>query len=179
MKCATILFATAAMAAAAPAAAGPDQFTKGPVITASGAVTKVDSDVPLPAGMDWKMDFNVPSAQPGKLNPRIDAAARFVNMLAASGVPMSRIHAAVVLHSHGLLDVLNDKEYAKESDGAPNPNAPVIKQLIAKGVPVYVCGQSAELSDIKKADVMPGVKFALSAMTVHAMLQSQGYTINP
>jgi intracellular sulfur oxidation DsrE/DsrF family protein len=179
MKCATFLIAAAAIGLATPAAAGPDQFSKGPVITASGAVTKVDSDVPLPPGMDWKMDFNVPSAQAGKLNPRIDAAARFINMLAASGVPMSKIHAAVVLHSQGLMDVLNDTEYSKESDGAPNPNAAVIKQLIAKGVPVYVCGQSAELSDIRKADVIPGVKFALSAMTVHAMLQSQGYTINP
>lgn len=179
MKCATILIAAAALTAAAPANAGPDQFTKGPVITASGAVTKVDSDVPLPPGMDWKMDFDVPSAQPGKLNPHIDAAARFVNMLAASGVPMSKIHAAVVLHSEGLLDVLTAPEYAKQSDGVANPNEAVIKQLIAKGVPVYACGQSAALFSIAKADVIPGVKFALSAMTVHAMLQSQGYTINP
>lgn len=161
------------------ATAGPEMFTKGPIITASGAVTNVKSDVPLPANQDWKMVFHVGSSAPGKLNPRIDAAARFINMLAASGVPMSRIHVAVIAHSDGLRDFLNSTSYANESDGASNPNEATIRQLMAKGVPVYICGQSAELLDIKRTDMIPGVKLALSAMTTSAEFQSQGYAVNP
>jgi intracellular sulfur oxidation DsrE/DsrF family protein len=161
------------------ASAGPEMFVKGPVITASGAVANVKSDLPLPANKDWKMVFNVPTAVAGKLNPRIDAAARFINMLAASGVPMSRIHVALVAHSEGLMDFLTAKRYGDESGGAANPNEAVIRQLIGKGVPVYICGQSAELSDVTKADLVPGVKLALSAMTTYADLQGQGYAVNP
>ncbi|MEO6432740.1 MAG: DsrE family protein [Sphingomicrobium sp.] len=164
---------------ASPALANPANFSRGPIITEAGGVAKVAADVPLPAGKDWKMDFDVPTATPGKLNPRIDAAARFINMLAASGVPMANIHAAIVVRANGLLDLLDAQNYGRETDGQVNPNTALLLQLIAKGVPVYVCGQSAELLDIKKSEMIPGVKMALSAMTVHADLQGRGYVIDP
>jgi intracellular sulfur oxidation DsrE/DsrF family protein len=178
MRSSFILIASAFLLAGSPALAGPQNFTMGPVLTDSGPVAKVASDVPLAANMDWKMAFSVPASQPGKLNNKIDAAARFINMLAASGVPMSRIHVAVIVHSGGLRDILIPAKYAAESDGAENANDKVIRGLIAKGVPVYVCGQSAELSDLHKADLIPGVKMAISAMTVSAELQHQGYAVN-
>jgi intracellular sulfur oxidation DsrE/DsrF family protein len=174
----TLAVGLAFLVAGSPALAGPENFTMGPILTGAGPIAKVASDVPLPANMDWKMVFSVPASQPGKLNPKIDAAARFINMLGASGVPMSRIHVAVVVHSGGLRDVLIPTKYAAESEGAENPNYVVVRELIAKGVPVYVCGQSAELSDLRGPDFVPGVKVALSAMTVSADLQHQGYAVN-
>jgi hypothetical protein len=33
--------------------------------------------------------------------------------------------------------------------------------------------------DIGKDDLLPKVELSLSAMTTHAQLQSQGYTLNP
>jgi len=33
--------------------------------------------------------------------------------------------------------------------------------------------------DVGKDDLLPGVERVLSAMTLHALLQQQGYTLNP
>lgn len=179
MKFWYVLTLSMGLSIASPAAADPANFRKGPVITEGGAVAQVAADVPVAQGLDWKMDFDVATASPGKLNPRIDSAARFINMLAASGVPMGKIHAAIVVRSNGLMDLLNAETYSRETGGQVNPNAALLAQLMAKGVPVYVCGQSAELLDVKKADMIPGVKMTLSAMTTHAVLQGQGYAIEP
>jgi len=66
-----------------------------------------------------------------------------------------------------------------EARGAENPNAGIIAQLLAAGVTIQLCGQSAEGMDIKKADLLPGITMAPSAITAHALLQQQGYTLNP
>jgi intracellular sulfur oxidation DsrE/DsrF family protein len=170
----------ALLALAAPAAASPEQFSEGPIITGGyGAVAKIDSDLPLPAGMDYKVAFDVKTNKPGERSTGIDGAARFINMLAANGVPMSKIHPAIVLHHGAMFDVVNDARYGQEYGGGTNPTAALVRQLIAKGVPIYVCGQSAAWSNVSKADLLPGVKMALSAMTAHAVLQQQGYSLNP
>ena len=39
--------------------------------------------------------------------------------------------------------------------------------------------QSAAWANVEKADLLPGVKMALSAMDAHAILQHQGYSLNP
>jgi intracellular sulfur oxidation DsrE/DsrF family protein len=46
-------------------------------------------------------------------------------------------------------------------------------------VRIFVCGQSAAYYDVTTNDLLPGVEMALSAMTVHALLQQQGYSLNP
>jgi len=33
--------------------------------------------------------------------------------------------------------------------------------------------------DIREADLLPGITMAPSAITAHALLQQQGYTLNP
>ena len=169
----------ALMALASPCFAAPEQFTQGPVITGFGAVAKVDSDLPSPAGMDYKVAFDVKSGKAGERSTGIDGAARLMNMLAASGVPISKIHPAIVLHHAALFDVTTDARYGKEYGGAPNPNVDLVRQLIAKGVPIYVCGQSAVWANVEKSELLPGVKMALSAMDAHAILQRQGYSLNP
>ncbi|HBH44411.1 MAG TPA: hypothetical protein DDY28_08390, partial [Hyphomonas atlantica] len=42
-----------------------------------------------------------------------------------------------------------------------------------------LCGQTAAYRDVTKADLLPGVEMSLSAMTAHAQLQQDGYTLNP
>lgn len=172
---------TLALSAAAPALAGPEQFSKGPLITQSGgAVAKIDSDVPLAPGIDYRIDFDVGSGSAGKLNARIDSAARLSNMLAASGVPRAQINPALVVHGSAIYDVVNDGRYAAQyGPGAENPNAALVRDLIALGVPVYVCGQTAALLSVDKKDFLPGVKLTLSAMTSHAELLRNGYTLSP
>ncbi|HUP67141.1 MAG TPA: DsrE family protein [Sphingomicrobium sp.] len=165
--------------AASPCVAAPEDFTQGPVITGFGAISPVQSDLPLPAGMDYKVAFDVKAGEPGKRSTGIDGAARLMNMLAANGVPISRIHPAIVIHHAALFDVVNDARYAKETGIDANPTADLVRQLIAKGVPIYVCGQTAAQASVSKSDLLPGVKMALSAMTAHAILQHQGYSLNP
>lgn len=164
---------------ASPAVAAPEDFSQGPVITGFGAVAKIDSDLKPPAGMDYKVAFDVKSGKAGERSTSIDGAARFMNMLVNSGVPLSRIHPAIVIHNSGIFDVTNDKRYGQEYGGAANPNVDLVRQLVAKGVPIYICGQSAAWANVNKADLLPGVKMALSAMDAHAILQRQGYSINP
>lgn len=171
--------ATALAVLASPAFAAPEDFSQGPVITGFGAVAKIDADLKPPAGMDYKVAFDVKSGKAGERNTSIDGAARFMNMLANSGVPESRIHPAIVIHNSGIFDVTNAARYGKEYGGAANPNADLVRQLMAKGVPIYICGQSAAWANVAKSDLMPGVKMALSAMDAHAILQRQGYSINP
>ena len=165
-------------ALATPAAADSSKFSHGPVITGYGAVAKVDADLQIPPTLDHKIRYDIGVGAPGERSKKLDAVARLMNMLAASGVPMSRIHPAIVVHNNGLWDVTDDARYTKQF-GVPNPNAELVKQLIAKGVPIYVCGQSSAWMDVSKTDLIPGVKVALSAMNAHAILDSQGYSLNP
>ena len=44
---------------------------------------------------------------------------------------------------------------------------------------VILCGQSAAAQNIDDSELMKGVELELSAMTAHAQLQQQGYTVNP
>lgn len=172
------VLASVLMGLASPAAADSSKFSHGPVINGFGAVAKVDSDLKAPANLDYKVAFDTGTGSPGAKSKTLDAAARLMNMLAASGVPVSRIHPAVVVHNNALWDVTTDTRYNQQF-GTSNPNAELVKALIAKGVPIYVCGQSAAWSDVAKSDLIPGVKMALSAMDAHAILNSQGYSLNP
>jgi intracellular sulfur oxidation DsrE/DsrF family protein len=51
--------------------------------------------------------------------------------------------------------------------------------MLDHGVRFIVCGQSASVYNVAKDDLVPGVEMNLSAMTAHAQLQQQGYTVNP
>ena len=42
-----------------------------------------------------------------------------------------------------------------------------------------LCGQSAAAYGITPENLIPGVEMALSAMTAFALLQQNGYTVNP
>ena len=54
-----------------------------------------------------------------------------------------------------------------------------IEALLAEDVRFILCGQSAAALGIQRQSLAPGVQMALSAMTAHALLQQQGYTLNP
>ncbi len=51
--------------------------------------------------------------------------------------------------------------------------------MLEAGVRFIVCGQSAAGQGVANDDLIDGVEVALSAMTAHALLQQQGYTVNP
>ena len=90
-------------------------------------------------------------------------------MHARAGIDTDRIKLAIVVHGKAVHDVA----MASES------NAGLIAALVEHGVSIIVCGQSAAYYDIATDELLPGVDMAISAMTAHALLQQQGYTLNP
>ncbi len=110
------------------------------------------------------------------VNPRIETAARFLNMHAANGVSPTRMQLALVIHGAAAADVLSDSAY-QHRNGIANPNAPLIAQLTAAGVEFIVCGQTAAHRGFSANEFAPGVELALSAMTAMVTLQNDGYAL--
>ncbi len=162
-------------AVASPSFADADDFKTGPLITEYGRVTVVPGAEPLAANTVFNVAFDVTErGEKDAINRRLESAARFLNMHAAAGVAPENMKLAVVVHGPAVLDLTNDTVY-----GGDNKNADLIKLLLANGVTVHVCGQSAAYQNVNAEDLLPGVKMAVSAMTAHALLQQQGYTLNP
>ena len=156
------------------------RFTNGPVFSDFGPVADVESDYEIAPDIVLKVAFDVTArSEDGRLNRQIEIAARFINMHVRVGLPRENVQPALVVHGPAVMDLLSEEAYAERFDGEQNPNLPLIKALLDYGVPIIVCGQSAAGSGIAKAELAPGVTMALSAITAHAMLQQQGYTLNP
>lgn len=145
-------------------------FTAGPVIEDYGPVADIDITVPVPKDAVFRHSFDVAKrAEDGELNRTLVSAARFINMHARARVDADNIKLAVVVHGTAVHDV----------SGETPASAELIAALIDNGVRIFVCGQSAAYYDVTTDDLLPGVEMALSAMTVHALLQQQGYSLNP
>lgn len=155
---------------ATAASADESAFTTGPVFKAYGAVADIDVTLPMPVDAVFKHSFDVSTpASAGEPNRTLVSAARFINMHVRAGVAVNRILLAVVVHGKAVKEVADEK----------SASANLVAALIDKGVRIIVCGQSAAYYDVATKDLLPGVEMALSAMTAHALLQQQGYTLNP
>jgi len=145
-------------------------FTTGPAIDKYGPVTDVDVTFPVPDGALLRHTFDVSSrAEDGEPNRTLVSAARFINMHARTGVEAENIQLVVVVHGAAVHDV----------SGKGSSSADLVATLLDHGVRIVVCGQSATYYNVMTEDLLPGVEMALSAMTAHALLQQQGYTLNP
>lgn len=145
-------------------------FTKGPLLTDFGPVADVKVTLAIPEGAVFRHSFDISSAaSEGSLNRSLVSAARLLNMHARAGLPPKATQLAMVIHGKAVIDVSDEL----------SPNAALVAALVEKDVRIIVCGQSAAYYDVATADLLPGVEMAVSAMTAHALLQQQGYTINP
>jgi len=171
---------TASLILPAIAVAGPDNFHNGSVFTTFGKVASIETDMKIPKRAKFKVLFDTAKgAKAGEINRTLNSAARFINMHAAAGIAEKNLKVAVVFHGEGSVDLTQDGYYGAHHKDAKNANAAIIKALTDKGVRVILCGQTAVYRDITHEDLLPGVEMALSAMTAHALLQQQGYTLNP
>lgn len=151
------------------------EFSTGPLIKEYGPKAVVPGAQALAADTKFQVAFDVVDrAAEGSTNRKFESAARFLNMHAAVGVKPGNMKLAVVVHGSSVLDVTNQERF-----GGANPNADMIAELQKHGVRFIVCGQSASYQDVGAGDLLPGVEMAVSAMTAHALLQQQGYTLNP
>ncbi|WP_271079489.1 DsrE family protein [Aurantiacibacter sp. MUD61] len=179
------ILAAAILATPVAAQDMPEGFATGPVFEDFGPHVAVEGIPTFPRPTAFRHSFDVARrADEGTRNRGFESAARFVNMHAANGIDPSRIHTAVVVHGSAVLDLLTDEALAarprEEGEAAAsNGSAVMVRAMLDHGVRFIVCGQSATAQGVTADDLIPGVEMALSAMTAHALLQQQGYTVNP
>lgn len=159
--------------------ASAQQYHNGPVFDFVETV-RVDADMVVPKDTVLKVVYDTyRGAEVNNVNSTFLSAARFINMHVDAGHPQENIKVAIVVHGSTSLDVTQDFYYGEKYDGAKNANAAVIEALINEGVEIYICGQSAAFRGVTRDNILPGVKYSLSAMTAHAILQSEGYSLIP
>lgn len=163
-----------------PASAQPlSEARTGPVIADYGAVYEIENpDLPTPTDMTYRMLFDVktsPDAADG-LNASLNTVARFLNMHAQAGVSLENMKTAIILHGSAGKYVLDQEAY-KARFGVRNTNLEMMEALHDAGVEIYICGQTATHRGYAREDMSPIINVALSAMTVIAKLESEGYTV--
>ena len=154
------------------------EFKSGPLIQDYGKHATVEGHS-LTSSTVLKVAFDVAKgADGGNINRHFDSLARFLNMHVANGVKPENIHLALVVHGKASIDLLKSDVYQNVHD-TTNPNVDLLQQLMQHNVEVILCGQSARAYEISQPQLVQGVKIELSAMTAHALLQQQGFTVNP
>jgi intracellular sulfur oxidation DsrE/DsrF family protein len=150
----------------------------GPVVEEFGAVFDVQEIDWQEPDVEYRAVFDVrdPAESPGERNRSIETVARFLNMHVRASVPREKLHAALVLHGGAAKGALRDDAY-RERYGTANPDRELIEALLAAGAEVVLCGQSAMSRGFPAADLAPGVRLALSAMTALVAYQQQGYSL--
>jgi intracellular sulfur oxidation DsrE/DsrF family protein len=159
-------------------AAGPQT---GPVVTGYGPVFPVpEGSFNLVAGKHYKVSMDVSATGDfvEDRNRHLESAARFLNMHARNGIDPDHIEFAIIVHGPAAKDLLKDKAYLSRFDES-NPNTALLLGLSKAGVKIYLCGQTAAFKGYGAEEFNPAVTMALSAMTAHVRLQSEGYTLIP
>lgn len=123
-----------------------------------------------------KIVFDITAdSKPEELNKGLESVARYLNLNADAGFKPADVKLALVLHGAATKVALNDSAYARHVAAKKNANLDLIHELKAHGVEVFVCGQSLARSKFSPADVASEVSVAVSAMTVNANKQQDGY----
>ena len=126
--------------------------------------------------MDYKVVFDIAKAapKPDQVNPGLTGVVRYLNTLAANGVPANHRKIAVVFHQDGT-DVVMDNDAFKARYGHDNPNIALIHQMKEAGVDFRVCGQAVLAHKIDPQTINRDIELDLWALTTLVNLQLRGY----
>jgi intracellular sulfur oxidation DsrE/DsrF family protein len=172
------ILAGALLLASTNTLASIEDFKDGTVIKGFGKYAQV-ATATVDKNTKMKVAFDVGApADAGKINRKFDSLARFINMHVAAGVPKENIQLALVVHGKASFDLLDNPTYQKLHK-QDNPNISLLKSLMKNGVRVILCGQTGAAYDIALSQLVKGSEVELSAMTAHALLQQDGYSVNP
>ena len=158
-----------------------DEPLLGPAIEGYGPTYPIDDrDVALEEGAVYRAVFDVAtySDDVSKLSRRLESVARFINMHARNGTPLENMQLAVVLPGQAVKTVMTHAAYRERFD-IDNPNLELVTRLHNAGVQFYMCGQSIAFTGVGKDELADPVNVALSAMTMLAVLQKDGYALLP
>jgi intracellular sulfur oxidation DsrE/DsrF family protein len=158
------------------AIAGDETKHASPPITGYGTV------VPMPNAAEpprrgIKIVFDITSdGKPEEVNKGLESVARYLNLNAQAGNKASDARLALVLHGPATKAALNDAAYASRTAAAKNPNLELVRELKKHGVEVFVCGQALARHKYAASEVAAEFTTAVSAMTVNANKQQDGYS---
>jgi intracellular sulfur oxidation DsrE/DsrF family protein len=113
-----------------------------------------------------------------KVNPGLDRVARFLNVMAASGIMPKDMELAAVIHGPAAPSVLKN-EIFKGRFKMDNPNEKIIRDLKEAGVKLYVCGQSLADNGFEHKWVNEQIAIAVAALVVVPTYQLKGYAYQP
>jgi len=144
----------------------------------SGVVPVNDvTEVPDPK-LEYKMLFEVtygtPDSIAGKPNYALVDIARTINLHVAAGIPENKIIPVIVVHA-AALDAISNNAHYREHYHMDNPNRKLISDLEKAGAKFIACGQAMAFLSIRKEDLLPEVKVALSAQPILTSYQLKGY----
>ena len=154
------------------------QRVQGTIVKDYGETFKVDDpEIKTDTSQEFKLILDISSSSEDKsvINKNIVTAARFLNMHANEGIPNEKLKVAMTVHAGAWQDILTNEAYKKRF-GVKNPNQELINKLTEAGADIILCGQTASFRGIKKEEINPNVKMALSAMTALIQYQKNGYT---
>lgn len=158
------------------------QKQSGPVIQSTGMSFKVENPTfDVPAGHEFKAlwDITAGGGDSIKVNPQLGTIARFYIAHVRNGFPEAQLKAAAVVHGDGWSALLTDSAFVARYGGKGNPSKRLVEELLQHGTQLVLCGQTAGSRGIRREELLPGVKVAVSAMTAFNVLQAQGYQFNP
>jgi intracellular sulfur oxidation DsrE/DsrF family protein len=133
----------------------------------------------LPPGAVWRHAFDSADAGGSEINGGLGRADAFVEIMTSAGAAPDQITVAVVVHGDAIFDVVTTDRHAIEVDGSDHPNADLVARIIDAGGEIWLCARAAASRDVGDDDLLPGVRFAPSAMAAHADLQRRGFSLNP
>lgn len=154
-----------------------NERSEGKIIKNFGPTFEIENpDIETDTTAELKVIFDVSQSSEDRniLNKYIETAARFLNMHADAGMKPEQLKVALTVHGGAWQDILNDDAYQLRY-GVKNPNSGLIKALNEAGVDIILCGQTASYRKIKKEEIIPDVKMALSAMTALLQYQNNGF----
>ena len=175
MRGLALAFAGLAAVAASGAVADGLVFLFPQVARFGGIVRTPDAAEPPLRGAKIVFDITADS-KPEELNKGLESVARYLNLNAEAGLKPADATLALVLHGGATKAALGDAGYAKHTAAMKNPNLELIRDLKTYGVEVFVCGQSLARNKYALTEVAGDVTIAVSALTVNANKQQDGYS---
>lgn len=155
-----------------------DRKWANPIIKDYGRILDLeDVDVKPDPEMEYKILIEevFKMDNPGRANFSATNVARLINLHAVGGVKKENLKVALVIHGPATSSVINNEAYKAKYDDKDSPYIKLYEDLAASGVEILVCGQSLEMSGLKKSDIIPQVKVATSALTAVTTYQLKGY----
>lgn len=174
MRGLSLVFAGLVFVAANAVVADGPTFTFPQIARFGGIARTPDAAEPPRRGAKIVFDI-VADSKPDELNKGLESVARYLNLNSEAGHKPADVKLALVLHGGATKAALVDAAYAKHTSAAKNPNLELIRELKACGIEVFVCGQSLARNKFASADVGGDLTVAVSAMTVNANKQLDGY----